>query len=156
MKVCTKCGVEKDESEFYKAGKWLRGDCKSCFYKHIKTYMQGHETEKTRYQKTLYQKKYRTSEKGKNYHKEYERNNKEKRKAISAKSYKKTKDWHIQYTRQYRQELGIGYIKYIAKTKGFSSESLKDLPEVLETLKIIIKTKRLWHKSRTSKNSEKV
>lgn len=29
MKTCTKCGIEKDESEFYKG----RGGCKSCYCK---------------------------------------------------------------------------------------------------------------------------
>ncbi len=30
MRTCTKCGVEQQESAYYKAGNGLRGDCKKC------------------------------------------------------------------------------------------------------------------------------
>ena len=30
MKTCTKCGVEKDDAEFYKKGTSLRSHCISC------------------------------------------------------------------------------------------------------------------------------
>ena len=31
-KVCKRCGIEKDVSEFYKSGKWYQSECKYCFH----------------------------------------------------------------------------------------------------------------------------
>ena len=46
MKVCTKCGLEKDESEFYKNARYLNGlmsECKSCKKERTKSWTDAHE-----------------------------------------------------------------------------------------------------------------
>lgn len=66
MKVCTKCGRELPESEFYKCRRknkeYLRGECKQCTYA-------NHYKNNASY--TEYQKQYGSSEKRKKYMKMY-------------------------------------------------------------------------------------
>jgi len=49
MKTCNKCKTEKEESEYHKRGKGLRGDCKVCRLAHQKEYYyKDHEKIKER------------------------------------------------------------------------------------------------------------
>ena len=64
MKTCIKCGIKKDETEFYKG----RNKCKECF----KEYRKEHYQKNKEYNKEYYQKnKERIKENIKEYKKEY-------------------------------------------------------------------------------------
>lgn len=44
MKTCTKCHIEKSESEFYRKGKGLETKCKSCKHEYYKVqYAKKHD-----------------------------------------------------------------------------------------------------------------
>jgi hypothetical protein len=77
----------------------------------------------------------------KEYKKEWAKNNKQKTRITSNKAW-----------RRYRADLLPIYLKTKAKRYGFTNEDIQQHPEILQTLKIIIKTKRLC-KSLTSNNS---
>jgi len=108
MKICTKCKVEQDESEFTKRKKnkdGLRSDCKSCsreYYKENKESIKEYQIE--------YQKEYQQNNKEslKEYQKEYRQNNKDSIKEIQ-KEYRQNnkdsiKDYNKEYNKAYRQE----------------------------------------------------
>lgn len=83
-KVCSKCGIEKDISEFHKAnGTGTRGDCKKCKNTSANLYYnenKGYYAEK---------------------HKEYCKENKVQRVKAWASHYKKNKLWIKEYKKKY-------------------------------------------------------
>lgn len=61
----------------------------------------------------------------------------------------KNKEIHQAYEKRIKEELLTPYIKQKAKQQGFTNLQLSKYPEILETIKILIKTKRLC---KTSQN----
>ena len=51
MKRCTKCGIEKDESEFYTKGDKLHARCKSCEAVYRKAYYAKNREKEIEYAK---------------------------------------------------------------------------------------------------------
>jgi len=63
MKQCSKCGILKDKTEYYKQGNGLKGQCKSCYGKLKSVYKKTHRKHYNKLQyewnkKTNYGKKY--------------------------------------------------------------------------------------------------
>jgi len=80
MKICSQCGIEKNESEFIKNNKksdGLRCECKICSLKYYKKYKENN-VEKLKTSQKKYREK--NKEKVKKWHKEWEEKNREKRK----------------------------------------------------------------------------
>ena len=123
MKICYKCKIEKDESEFGKAKPskdGLRYSCKKCEKEYKKEYYQENKEAIKEYKKEYNQnnkesikenkKKYRQNNKEsiKEYKKEYNQNNKESIKEYH-KEYRQNnkdsiKDYNKEYNKAYRQE----------------------------------------------------
>ena len=83
MKTCIKCGIKKDETEFYKG----RNQCKECIKEYRKEYYQ----------------------KNKEHDKEYYQKNKERIKEYRQKNKKCIKE----YKKEYVEQCTDGYIRMI-------------------------------------------
>ena len=138
MKTCTKCKCEKPLIEFYKCSinkDGLRYECKYCFPKPNKE------------KKAIADKKYSSK-------------NKDKRKIIAAKYYERNKNnpkilqWKINNPEKYKSIhvkswkktialISNSYAKKLLYSKGFTKEQVNENPQLIETIKIIIKTKRI-------------
>ena len=172
MKVCTKCGEEKDESEFKKSG----NQCKECICIVQKEYRQRNRQRIALYRANYYKKnKSRLIKRAIEWQKETEFYKKRKNKQSDIK---KRKEWVKNnqdkvngYKKKWqrlnpekvkaketnlRLSLSDSYVNEKLRRRGFKKEMVQCCPELRETLKIIIKTQRLWRKSQTSKNLEKV
>lgn len=97
MKVCTKCGVEKDESEFYKN----QYRCKLCEKEYKKEYRKNNK-EKIR--------QYRENNKDKA--KQYREDNKDKIKERARKHYQDNRDYKKLLSKQYRENNSSYYKEY--------------------------------------------
>lgn len=145
MKVCTKCGVEKDESEFHKNHK----RCKGCFNKQTKEYRTKNralvlerkkkyrienkeeilEKQKEYYNENIekrldYAKEYRNKnpDKNKEYMKEYYITHKEEKK-IYGRKYNKERydsDPYYRFTICLRSRIRIAFKNYSIKGKSKS------------------------------------
>jgi len=115
MKICNKCGVEKELEEFNTS----RNDCKECRKKY-----REENKEKLRLKAKEYREKNKEDLKsaGKNYY----LNNKEKINKINKKYYQENKDFFKEYRKEYykenKKELKIVGKNYYIKNK----EKLKD------------------------------
>lgn len=179
MKVCTKCGEEKDEKEFYKKSERLyRSECKKCYCTIKKEYRQKNRQSIASYWANYYKRnKPRISERNREWLKKTEYTKKRYFKEKDTPSYKKArekwvknnpdkvknykKNWYSEpeimnknkeKQKMWRDELNQNYIKSLLRNKGFTRNQLEDHAEIIELQKIIIKTKRLCQKSQTSKN----
>jgi hypothetical protein len=147
MKICSKCGLEKNESEYYKKKSCKNGImnmCKSCF-----------SINQKRPQRLNAQKKYYENNKKKclDAYKKWATDNPEK----VNKNWKTYRDSHkknrLDSALKARVEMKDWYIKQSLRAKGFTDEIMKQNNNILSVQKIIIKTKRLC---KTLQNSEKV
>ena len=107
MKKCTKCGIEKDESEFYKNKKakdGLRHWCKACVSSHMKPYRQVN------------------AERLSAYKKDYCEKNREKIKEIWRVYSEKNRDLINAKTRQYyvenKEKRGLYIKEWAHRNKG--------------------------------------
>jgi len=92
VKVCSKCKIEKDFTEFSKAKAnkdGLRGNCKSCVKERKKEYYQANKERIIEQIKEYYQ---ANKERKKEYNKEYRENNKEQIKECHKKYYQANKE----------------------------------------------------------------
>jgi 5-methylcytosine-specific restriction endonuclease McrA len=128
-KICSKCGEEKDISEFYKgSGKYgRRSQCIICYNGKVseyrennkekiletgKKYYQKHKKEKRKYYEdnkdsiNEYQNKYREKHKEglRQRRKEYRKNNREKIRARKKKYYENNKEKILEKSKKFRQE----------------------------------------------------
>lgn len=76
MKVCTRCGIEKDESEFYKDYRYEGGHyksiCKDCWHERQRIYRSQHKEQISQSSKEYYQThKVAVNEKSKRWQKEH-------------------------------------------------------------------------------------
>lgn len=65
----------------------------------------------------------------------------------------RNKEKHNAIGRSETELLSEKYIIKQLKKEGFTIEEIRQYPELIDTKRQIIKTKRLWNKSRTSNNS---
>lgn len=104
-RICCKCGLEKNITEFYKSDKWYRTDCKKCTNERNKNNYLKNKVKRNEYSKLKYQE------------------NKEYKKQMSKKYYYKNKDKINQNAKEY-------YEKNKEKLKEKSKEyRLKHLEE---------------------------
>jgi len=113
MKTCSKCGIEKDESEFYKVYSW----CKNCKNEYVRKYNQSEKRKE-------YMRKYNQSEKRKEYMLKH--NQSDERKEYLRKH--NQSDEHKASLMRYRYKMYHGVIL---------------TPELVEVKLIINKTKQL-------------
>jgi CHASE3 domain sensor protein len=158
-KTCTKCGAEKEESEFrvYKNGYQLKV-CKQCVRDRNNAYMRMYNTrpetkermreynkeysKKNRKKKIAHTIKWQKSNKKKVNETGYEwkRKNPEIVKRIRKNWLKKSPDKIRKYAEKNRNELSDTYVRSVMRQtgwpKGFESA------EIIEAVRLMIKTKR--------------
>ena len=128
MKVCSKCGIEKDEGEFYKNKRnksGLNSQCKSCC------------------------REFRNKENLKKYKKEWYEKNKESRREISKKRNKEWRENNKEYVKKWRKEYEEKNKErrreYLEKNKEHRSKQRKEYRE--NNKEHISKQKKEWNKS---------
>ena len=92
-KKCSKCGEEKELSEFHKAKQnkdGYRGSCKDCVKEYKKEYRKNNKEYNKEYCKEYYE---NNKEKRKEYYKEWFKNNKEYRKEYYKNNKEKVKEY---------------------------------------------------------------
>lgn len=158
MKTCTKCGVEKDEGEFYKYSENNNGHkrhsskdgcvspCKECF----KEYRKNHR-EKRKESARIYYQKYKKSEKYSEDHDKRRNSKKEYQNSsngrITIKRYRQSEKCKKIERDAWMSSISLLDDKYIIKQlradMGLTTKTIKEYPELIEVKRIIIKTKRL-------------
>ena len=111
MKVCSKCKIEKELSEFVKDNRikdGYAGRCKSCINKYKKGWNEKNKGKCKEYQKKYYKNNKdeilnRNKEYNKEYRKEYYKKNKEYHKEYHKKYYKKNKEILKEKYKEYRK-----------------------------------------------------
>lgn len=144
MKTCSKCKEDKLMIDYYIIyGKYL-ARCKDCVKSDCKKYVNAN------------------SEKRKKYQDEYNKKNKDKQKIHKIKyrqksrvylrkkaveRYAKNRDVLLDQTKKqqqmYADTLHDAYMKQHMRKLGYTKQQIIDYPELTETIKLIIKTKRL-------------
>lgn len=136
MKVCTKCHIEKEESEFAKVKAYKNGiksSCKVC---------DNLLTKKWRKENVEYVKINNRERKKQVKYKEWLKN--------YLKTYKRDNKTVTTWNKKYRGSLGNGYIKKLLRDKN-----LPQTPEVVELHRIVLKIKReIWKKSQSKKQQQ--
>jgi len=131
MKTCSKCKEEKELSEFYKNGNYLRPKCKLCSKEYIKKYNKSDACKEA-------QKKYNKSDAFLKSRKKYNLSDAFKN---SKKKYKQTdtyKETQKKYLKEYMNtEM---YFKTLLNKKGFKENDIS--PELIELQKLSIVTYR--------------
>jgi len=129
MKTCIKCGIKKDETEFYKG----RNKCKECIKEYKKEYRQKNkERIKEYYQKN------------KECIKEYYQKNKERIKEYRQKN----KECIKEYNKEYVEQCTDGYIRRLL-AKDSTLNSL-DIPQgLIESKRLLIQIERYIKKQTT-------
>jgi hypothetical protein len=146
MKKCAKCGIEKNEEEFYKHKSHKDGlfsICKSCQKEYYKN---NHEKAKE-YQKEYYK---NNSEKHKETTKQWRKNNKNKIQAYNTEKYHSDPQFNIAL--RLRSRLGIALRAQGANKAGRTEELVglpfEELKKYIESLFIDGMTwenRKLWH-----------
>ena len=102
-KVCSKCNIKKDVTEFYSS----RKKCKTCIIEYQREYNQNNKEKRKKY---LKENKEKISKKGKEYYqknkekrKKYTEKNKEKRKKYLKENKEKINEQHREYYKEYYQ-----------------------------------------------------
>lgn len=140
MKVCTKCHIEKDESEFYlHSGNRLRAECKYCW---------GERAKKRRDSK---------KEEIREWFKIYHANNRNKRNHLHRECYKKNRDAYIKRAkiwasinkeklatirRKYQEKLTDGYLKNRLVVDGYDLNEIQKIPFLIDKKKLDILVSR--------------
>lgn len=101
MKTCNKCGIEKNENEFYICSNYIRPDCKACNNKITQEYKSQNRESVKKYNK-IYKEKYKDQlkQKSKNLHEKYP----DKYKDIYKRSYEKRRRIYKQEMQKWRRE----------------------------------------------------
>jgi len=130
MKTCIKCGIKKDETEFYKG----KNKCKECFKEYQKEY----------------DKEYR--QKNKERIKEYRQKNKEYKKEYNKEYYQKNKECIKEnikeYDKEYVEQCTDGYIRRLLARDSTLNSS--DIPQgLIESKRLLIQIERYIKKQTT-------
>jgi len=153
MKVCSKCFIEKDESEFCKHGKYLSSWCNKCKNSYDRQYRKTHVcviSEESKVKRRIYQRKYRINnpEKVKASDKiKYDKIKNDKNKLIKSRA-SKLKYYHnnkvLKDKNDYKKRPIIyeqAYVKIKHQLKKQIGENPP--PELVELKVLIYKTKKL-------------
>ena len=137
-KVCIKCGIEKDISEFHlrnSSKKEYRRDCKVCCSLYNKKYREENE-EKVKKRKILHYEKNRDRiiEKSKNYRENNYEKVKEKDRLRSKLRYQTRKDDIKIYSEKHKEKIRENKRRYEEKNKEFLKEKRKKV--ISERIKI--------------------
>ena len=168
MKVCSKCKEEKDLDCFTAAKRntdGLCGQCKKCRYKVVLLWREKNiDSFKANKKKNdhLYRIRHieQRHENGKKWRKKNNDKLKEGRKLYYLENKNiidsKNKEYHKNNPHKKNEianravkELSNYYIRTRLRDRGFTNEQINQYPELLESIKLIIKTKRLC---KTSQN----
>ncbi len=136
-KVCTKCGVEKELSEFCKAklGKYGVGSsCKECRKQYYKENKENRENKENKERQAECIKEYRKENKEKiaKWQKEYDCKNKEKK-----------NEQHRKYDRKRVQKCADAYVIAVLKTRfNLTNEEIEANPVLIELQRLSIENYR--------------
>lgn len=111
MKICSRCGRELDESEFYKNRlnkDGLAYDCKTC----RKRYMAIDYAERNKERLKVYLSNPEVKQHIREVEKAYYQENKEQIKAKARKHYQENKEYYKELNRKYQTENRDYYINY--------------------------------------------
>lgn len=150
MKTCSKCKEEKPLSDYYIVYEKYLARCKNCVNADCKKYVTANSEKRKKYQDDY-------NKKNKDKQIIHKRKYQQKQKIILRKKgverYAKKRDVLLQQTKKqqkmYADTLHDAYMKQHMRKLGYTKEQIKGYPELTETIKLIIKTKRLC---KTSQN----
>lgn len=177
MKTCSKCHIEKDESEFRKTTKGVRSACKRCdqLQRKIRLEITGKEKEYSRNSylknkekhnlasKTWAEKnriksreiKKRWNDKNKEYKKNHYLKNKKDVLNNAKNKYRNNTDEIKKRVKEYahyvRDNLEYVYLKERLKREGFTNEKIEIAPQLID----IKKTEILIHRLKKKTNGKK-
>ena len=147
MKTCKKCGVEKEESEFYKGAQnkdGLKSWCKECCASYAKKYNLENSHKFREYQKTQ---RIKNADILKERQAKYRNENRD---LLRSKYSEAGKKYRLKYPekaalkqKRHYENLNDFVITKSLKRIGLSEIDIKENPELIEIKRIIIKTKRL-------------
>lgn len=145
MKVCSKCHIEKDESEFYDK----RASCILCERKRSLLYAKLNK-EVIRERKRGYYESYykKNKEKIKKRAKDWLIQNPERAKERFRKYYEGHKEQNKQYNRDGIKELRKSYVRAALVKKGYTDADIELVPDLLTIKKIQIINKRLKNETK--------
>lgn len=121
-KICTKCNIEKNITEFYKGGKYYNSICKKCKIKYNCLYAKNNSKIKE------YQKEYKKNNKDKiaEKQKEYQKNNADELKKYRKDYYFKNKQRIIEYRENNKEVIKEKTKKYYYDHKQNINEKHKE------------------------------
>lgn len=175
MKICTKCHIEKEESEFFK---WavrkdgLKTQCKDCQIEYSRKWKRENRERNNRSSNKSYHKRKKTEkyistakrwlernrEKSNEIKKNWETRNKDKVRATTAIRNKQpeVKARKTEWMKKAREELKDTYIRNELRRSGYSSAEIKELPGLLDLkrLDILIRRSKKLLKTIKNKNHE--
>jgi len=153
-KCCSKCGEEKALSNYYIIyGKYV-ARCKPCYNADCKSYVERNKEKRKKYQDN-----YNKANRDKQivHKRNYQKKAKEILRQKGRKRYEENRDRLLAQTKnqqkKYAEDLHDCYMRNHLRKLGFKKQEVEQFPEIKETVKLIIQTKRLC---KTLQNSEKV
>lgn len=117
-KICTRCKINKSLDDFHnykKTKDWKEYMCRVCRSEHDRKYRERRRLYSiflSQEKKSIYNKKYRKSEKGKVRRKEYQQNNRDKIRKQSLIRMKNNRDKTSIYLKKYREKIKENPEKY--------------------------------------------
>ena len=149
MKTCSKCGKEKDDSEFNKG---YGSKCKACKNEYQKQYDIAHKEERMQYRK-IYKKE--NKEKEKEWDRKYREKNadkvKERARKYREKNADKVRERGQKYYKDNHEKIMLSYYKnretILEKKRGMNEQEWKEKKELdrmdIEMRRILAKEKEL-------------
>ena len=137
MKRCSKCGVEKDKSEFYKAKgceDGLRGECKTCVKVRNRAYVVANR-EKTQALQKTWREAHR--EKAKCYHKVWREANREKLRGSQRAWKEANREKFKHYQRTWLEAASDTYVKQLLRLKDAPAELIEAKREQLKMYRAV-------------------
>lgn len=162
-KVCTKCGVEKELTDFYKQGKHRRGACKLCDHIRVRSYIGKDKRfrDKLKLDPVRYAEwKSKNAARAKKYDKQGKRKNEKYRATSRARMkelYRMNPDKYKARTTEYlklqRENVGEQYILALCRTFfGLNAETARSDPFFVKNYIQQIKIKRLLKSKNNNQN----
>ncbi|MES2620220.1 MAG: hypothetical protein V4615_05140 [Bacteroidota bacterium] len=143
-KGCSRCGEEKPLSEYYIIYDKHVARCKVCFNNDCKSYVERNKEKRKKYQDD-----YNKANRDKQivHKRNYQKKAKDILRQKGRKRYEENRDRLLAQTKvkqkQYAEELHDCYMRNHLRKLGFKKQEVEQFPEIKETVKLIIQTKRL-------------
>jgi hypothetical protein len=159
MKVCTKCHIEKDESEYNRKRDGesnLRSICKACQKEYNQRYYKKPEV---RNRTREYESNYRVINKSNvdKSKKKYRDNNREKCNARIRAYQTQWKERFLssqkEMQKRYRESLHDVYVSYRLTQQGFTRQQIEKTPGLMIIERAILKIKRYGKQYKKNRNS---